>query len=244
MKPSYTLEKVKFGTDPATFQKAVELYEKGKVIQFKEHLRGYSALVLSTHSYHVDVHTKDYDRGYCDCYLGQTDVLCKHMVAVALRAVLDGKPLSKEDKNMITEVTSSGKTGELSKKELFSVGKKITSALKYIKSYDGPSKYWFAYQNSLDEGVARLSAIVSKLPVSKQTTNLVIDLLLRLDKKVCESGVDDSNGTVGGFIIETVEMLKEYAKTDSSTNECFKRFQNIKTCFGWEEPLLKLTNKN
>jgi hypothetical protein len=244
MRPSYTSEKIKFGTDPATFQKAVELYEKGKVTQFKEHIRGYSALVLGTHPYHVDVHKKDYDRGYCDCYLGQTDVLCKHMVAVALRAVMNGDPLTYEDKNTITEVISSGKIGELSKKELTDVGKKITSALKYIKSYDGPSKTWFAYQNSLDEGVARLTVLVSNLPISAQTTDFIIDLLFRLDKKVCEGGVDDSNGTVGNFMIETVEILKDYAKTDPSVIECFKRFQNIETCFGWEEPLLKLISKN
>lgn len=244
MRPSYTLEKIKFGTDSATFQKAVELYEKGKVTQFKEHMNGYSALVLGTHPYHVDIEAKHYDCGYCDCYLGQTDVLCKHMVAVALRAVTNGKPLTDADKNTINGVTSSGKIGELSKKELASIGKKITSALRYIKSYDGPSKTWFVYQNSLDEGVARLSAIVSGLPVSTQTTDLIIDLLLRLDKKVCKGGVDDSNGTVGNFMIETVELLTEYAKTDPLIMECFKKFQNIETCFGWEEPLLKLIDKN
>lgn len=244
MRPSYTLEKIKFGTDPTTFQKAVDLYEKGKMTQFKEHVREYSAIVLGTHPYHVDVHAKNYDRGYCECYLGQTDVLCKHMVAVALWAVMEGKLLSDTDKNTIDGVISSGKTGELSKKELTGIEKKITSALHYIKSYGGPSKTWFAYQNSLDEGVARLSAIASELPISKQTTDFVIDLLLRLDKKVCEGGVDDSNGTVGNFMIEAVEMLKEYAKTDPLIMECFKRFRDIETCFGWEEPLLRLIDKH
>ena len=89
----------------------------------------------------------------------------------------------------------------------------ITKSISYIKYYDGPSRLWFSYQNSLDEGVARLSKIISELPISIQTTDLIINLLLRLDKKL-QSGVDDSNGTVGGFIEETVEVLKNYAKEE------------------------------
>lgn len=243
MKPSYTLEKVKFGTDPATFQKAVELYEKEKVTQFNEDLRGYSAVVIGTHSYHVIVDSMKYDYGSCDCYLGQNEVLCKHMVAVALRAVMNGEPLSDIDKNATDEVVSSGKMGELSKKELTAVKEKITLAITYIKSYNGPSKIWFAYQNSLSEGVARLSDIVSGLPISKQTTNLIINLLLRLDKKVSRGGVDDSDGTVGGFMTQAVAVLEVYAKADSAVIECFQVLKKIETGFGWEEPLLKLVDK-
>ena len=57
--------------------------------------------------------------------------------------------------------------------------------------------------------------MVSDLPASEQTTQLLVDMLLRLDKKLCQGGVDDSDGTVGGFMYEqTVEVLKEYAKLD------------------------------
>jgi hypothetical protein len=51
----------------------------------------------------------------------------------------------------------------------------------------------------------------------------VINILFRLDKKLTEGGVDDSNGTVCGFIDEAVEMLKEYVKLDSSCIEALKK---------------------
>ena len=78
--------------------------------------------------------------------------------------------------------------------------------------------------------------------MSKQTAGLVVDLLLRLDRKLYQGGVDDSNGTVGGFIEETVQMLREYAQHDPSCAEAFHKLQDRETCFGWEEPLLKLMN--
>lgn len=103
-----------------------------------------------------------------------------------------------------------------------------------------PSRTWFAYQNSLDEGCARLSKLVSDLPVSKQVAKLLVGMLLRLDKRLCTGGVDDSNGTVGGFIEEVVTVLQEYAKIDSKCIKTFKKLRGQSTCFGWEEPLVKL----
>jgi len=63
---------------------------------------------------------------------------------------------------------------------------------------------------------------------------------LRLDDRLCRGGVDDSDGTVGGFIEEIVQMLKEYAKFDPSCIKAFDKLDGKQTCFGWEEPLLKL----
>ena len=110
----------------------------------------------------------------------------------------------------------------------------------YVKPYDGPSRAWFAYQNSLQEGCNRLAKIVSDLPVSEQTVKLLVDMLLRLDDKLCRSGVDDSDGTVGGFIEETVQVLKEYAKLDPDCTKAFRELKDKETCFGWEEPLLEI----
>ena len=115
--------------------------------------------------------------------------------------------------------------------------------MKYIKPYNGPSRIWFSYQNSLAEGCSRLAKIVSELPVSRQTAKLLIDMLLRIDDKLCRGGVDDSDGVVGGFIEETVEVLKEYALLDSSCIETFRKLEGRKTCFGWEEQLVRLIKK-
>ena len=240
MLPKYDLDKIKYATDAPTFEKAVDLYEKGKVAKFEEELNGFFAVVLGTKPYKVYVGNRHYDQGDCEYYLGQNDTLCKHMVAVAIYAVMGGKPLNEEDKRLVSQITCSGRPGELSKEELAAAKKEITGAMKYIKSYNGPSRIWFSYQSSLSEGCNRLSKIVSELPVSEQTAKLLVDLLLRLDNKLCRGGVDDSDGAVGGFIEEVVAMLEEYAKLDPNCVKAFDELKNKETCFGWEEPLLRL----
>lgn len=240
MQPKYDLEKIKFATDRPTFEKAVDLYESGKVVQFEEGVGGYSAVVQGSKSYRVSVEARRYDYGHCECYLGQHDTLCKHMVAVAIRAVTCGKPLRTADKKDESQVVCSGQLGTLSKEELATTKKAMTAAMRYIKPYNGPSRLWFSYQHSLQEGCHRLAKLVSEMPVSEQTAGQVVDLLLRLDHKLCRSGVDDSDGTVGGFIEETVHTLREYSALDPSCVKAFYKLKNKETCFGWEEPLVKL----
>jgi len=240
MKPQYDIEKIKFATDKPTFERAIKLYESGKVTKFKEEFNGFSAVVLGGQPYNIVVSAQHYDRAHCDCYVGQQDTLCKHMVAVAIYAVLRGKPMKEDDKQVIDQPSCSGQTRMLNKEELEAVKKSISEAMRFIKPYNGPSKKWFAYQNSLSEGCNRLSAIVSGLPVSEQTARLLINILLRLDKKLCESGVDDSDGTVGGFMEGTVAVLEEFSALDPECKKAFKAVQGHETCFGWEEPLLKI----
>jgi len=66
-------------------------------------------------------------------------------------------------------------------------------------------------------------------------------MLLRLDKKLSTGGVDDSDGTVGGFIEEVVTVLQEYAKLVPSCIKTFEALKNRETCFGWEQPLLNVS---
>ncbi len=239
--PDYTLDKIKFATDGPTLEKAIDLYETGKVSQVEEGIRSYTAIVLGTKPYKVFVESRRFDYGSCTCYLGLNGTLCKHMIALAIYAAKDGKPLTEEDKKIVQNPTCSGQLGNLDDKILSSTKKLITEALRYIKPYTGPSRTWFAYQNSLSEGCNRLSAIVSKLPVSIQTAELMIDLLLRLDRKLSMGGVDDSDGTVGGFIEETVDALQQFAKLDPRCIKSFNTLKNRDTSFGWEKPLLTIT---
>ena len=116
----------------------------------------------------------------------------------------------------------------------------ISGAMRYIKAYSGPSKTWLAYQDSLIEGCHRLASIFSKLPASPQTANLIVKTLLRLDKKLTIGGVDDSDGAVGSFIEEVVNLLEEFAKVKPLCRKEFKLLKGKETCFGWEDPLLKL----
>jgi len=237
--PAYDIDKIKYGTDAPTFEKALDLYGKGKVTGFEEMAKGFSAVVLGTHPYHVSVSSRNYDRGGCDCYLGQNGILCKHIVALAICAVKRGLPLIEEDREIVRGPACSGKRGELDEEESSSVKEGIAGAMKHIKAYRGPSKIWFSYQNSLSEGCNRLSKIVSGLPVSGQTAKIVVDILLRLDKKLC-GGVDDSDGTVGGFIEESVIMLKEFVDIDPGCRNALSALKGKETCFGWEEPLLRI----
>ncbi len=237
MIPKYDLEKIKFATDSPTFDKAIGLYERGCVTQFSDQIDGFSALVIGSNPYHVFVSAKYYDEGSCECYLGQEDILCKHMVVVAIYALRKGEALSVEDKRQGNQIIFSGSKGNLSNDELAKFKSNLSIALRYIKGYRGPSRIWFSYQNSLEEGCNRLSVLLSTLPVSRQTAKLVVNLLLRLDKKLSMSGVDDSNGTVGGFMEEAVKLLIEFAKIDPESKKEFETLKGRKTCFGWEEPL-------
>lgn len=240
VKPRWDLDKIKLATDEPTFERAVGLYEGGKVTRFRAEMSGFFAVVIGSQPYEVFVSARRYNEGSCSCYLGQKETLCKHMVALAIRAVTGGKPLTDDDKQQRNQVRCGGRVGTLTTEELAAVKKSITAAMRYIKPYDGPSRIWFAYQNSLTEGSNRLSAIVSDLPASPQTAKLVVQMLLRLDDKLCHSGVDDSDGTVGGFIENAVTVLKEFARLDPTCTEAFRLLQGQETCFDWEKPLLQL----
>lgn len=237
--PQYDLDKIKYGVDEGTFQKAVGLYETGRVINFRNSGFSFSADVLGGQLYRVAVSREKYDVGSCECYLGKNNTLCKHMVAVAIYAVLGGRELKEEERKQITKPEASGVVGELNDEDLDKVKKEITHAISFVKYYSGPSKTWFAYQDSLQEGCNRLSTIVSKLPMSEQTASLIVGILLRLDKKL-QNGVDDSDGTVGGFIECAVEMLKDFVKYDAKVTKSFKKLVGISSCFDWEEPLVKM----
>lgn len=242
--PKYDLDAIRFGTDAGTFKRALGLFEAGKVRNFKAGEKSYTATVIGTHPYEVFVEDRRFDYGSCTCYLGENDELCKHMVAVAIHAVKNGRALTDEDKEIPSGPSCSGTLGSLDAEALAIKRGEITHALRHIKPYDGPSRLWFSYQHALDEGCRRLSAIVSSLPVSRQTTDLLVTLLLRLDKKLCESGVDDSDGTVGGFMESVVLVLQEFAKMDSSCSKAFDALAGRQTSFGWEEPLLKIARAN
>lgn len=55
-----------------------------------------------------------------------------------------------------------------------------------------------------------------------------------LGQKLQTGGVDDSNGTVGGFIEEVVSVLKDYAKVDPECIKAFTKLNGKETCFSGE----------
>lgn len=237
---NYDLNKIKFATDELTFIRAVGLYEGGKVTEVETLGGYYSAVVQGTEPYHVSVSSRNYKQGNCSCYLGQKGTLCKHMVALALYAVMDGKTLTEKDKLPAHKIECGKRRERLNAEDLASVKAHITAAMKYIKPYSGPSRTWFANQDSLQEGCNMLSTIVSDLPVNEQSAKILINLLSRLDRKLGIGGVDDSNGIVGRFMSEVIEALEEFAKIDPDCIKAFEILCGRKTCFEWDEPLIRI----
>ncbi|MFH0772441.1 MAG: SWIM zinc finger family protein [Candidatus Omnitrophota bacterium] len=244
MMPAYDLNKIKFATDVATFQRAVGLYDNGKVTEAEEYGGNYTAVVLGTKPYRVSISARNYKHGSCTCYLSEKNTLCKHIAALALHVVMDGRPLNDRDKKLDHKVGCSRQQRVINEEELVMVKKSITEALRYIKPYAGPSRTWFANQDSLSEGCNRLSVVVSDLTVNKQAAEILVKLLLRLDKKLRVGGVDDSNGIVGGFMSEVVRVLEEFAQIDAECIEAFEALIGIGiTCFNWEEPLVRILDE-
>lgn len=243
MHTNYDLDKIKFATDKKTFKRAVGLYEAGKVTAVETMGGHYAGVVEGTQPYRVSISARSYKQGICNCYLGERGTLCKHVIALALYAVMDGKPLKDNYKTIDYQAKFKGQQGELKKENLAVVKKSISAAMRYIKPYSGPSRTWFANQDSLCEGCNRLSAIVFELPVSRQTAELLVKLLLRLDKKLRIGGVDDSNGTVGGFMNEVVGMLIESARINPECVKAFDLLVGIETCFDWKAPLVRIVDE-
>lgn len=85
--------------------------------------------------------------------------------------------------------------------------------------------------------------IVSGLPVDRQAAEILVKLLLRLDKKLRVGGVDDSNGIVGTFMNQVVQVLEEFIKIDPGCIKALESLVGKETCFGWEEPLMRILDE-
>jgi uncharacterized Zn finger protein len=96
MIPGYDLEKIKSGVEEKKWERAVELYESGKVSDFEESYLGFTASVLGAKPYDVAISEIDWNQGDCSCFMGSNGSVCKHMVALAIHAVLRGAPIAKD----------------------------------------------------------------------------------------------------------------------------------------------------
>jgi uncharacterized Zn finger protein len=95
MIPRYDLEKIKDGVDKKIWERAVKLYEDGRITEFEESYSGYTAVVFGTKPYDVAVSEHYCNQGDCNCFVGQQEgTFCKHMVALAIYAVLRGVPIA------------------------------------------------------------------------------------------------------------------------------------------------------
>jgi len=237
--PDFSLDDIKFFIDEPTFKRAVVLYKAGKVLHVKEGIRSYSGVVEGTKQYRVSVEARNFRYSHCECYLGERDILCKHSIALALYVVKDSAPLTQEDLKFYSLPVCSADTRGFAEGEKQQLQSSITKAKKYISPYSGPSSAWFHYQDRLSQGCARLSKALSLMPINTESTDMIIKLLISLDKKLCSDGVDDSNGVVGGFMEDAVAMLLDFTSCESNLALRFKKLEKISTCFDWDKPLIE-----
>jgi hypothetical protein len=230
MSPSFTIQDIKYSVDEPMFLRAQKLFETSKVQNIEESPHGYTATVQGTSPYHVSLSRKHIDRGYCDCYMGQNDQLCKHILALGL-AVL----------NLSGQMD---KAEESSPDNLDEAKQFVAQGMRKIKSYNGPSKIWFSYQRELDVGSGIIEEAVKNLPPSKENANYLWKLVLKLSKKLSHGGVDDSNGTVGGCIFTLVAQCGRYAKENSDLKSMINKFTEDDTGFGFEEELREIITHN
>ena len=223
--PKFNFADVKYAEGLATFKRAQDLYKAGKVDAIRETPLGYSAKVLGTPAYQVSVSSKRVDEGHCDCYLGQNDRLCKHVLALAL-AVLT-----------ISGKANNDSTGAQASTDLTEVKQQVADAMRNLKTYTGPSRIWFSYQRKLATGAGIIAHAVSALPPSKENAVYLWRVVERLDKKL-SNGVDDSDGFVGECAYKIIQQLADYAKASPDLAPLIKRFAEKKTSFDFEVELL------
>ena len=158
--------------------------------------------------------------------MGQNETLCKHMLTLAL-AVLD-------------------RTGGMKKasppRTLAEAKKLVGLGMKKLRSYNGSSRVWFSYQRALSAGSGMITEAVSALPPEKQNVAYLWELVLRLSRKLTESGIDDSDGVVGNCISTLVEQLGRYAVELPELRPLLLDFCKDDTGFGFENELQTLLN--
>lgn len=221
--PAFTLQDIKYSVDPAMFERAQKLFEYGKVQNISETPRGYTATVQGTAPYRVSLSRKHIDRGYCDCYMGQNEELCKHMLALGLAALhLSGK---------------ANEVQEESPDNLDGVKKLAVKGLRKIKPYNGPSKIWFHYQRELDVGSGIIEEAVKNLPANRENAKYLWSLVLKLSKKLAYGGIDDSDGTIGECISSLVQQCLRYAQEKPELKPMIQKFSQDDTGFGFEDEL-------
>ncbi len=230
----YTIPDIQLGVGDSEFNKGLKLYEKGAVKKISDSFSGFRAIVSGTHEYHVGVSIEAYDRGICDCYVGQKNELCKHMIALAIAVVYKYRPKDTESiKHPVDQAVCSGIVRDATQNELDKAKSEINKGMSFLKRFSGPSSKWFQYQDSLVRGSRFILLALSKLPVCEKSVMICINTLKRLDRKAC-GGIDDSDGTIGDLMLKLVEVLNLFVSFDPNIKPFIKKKLPKGQIFDWE----------
>jgi hypothetical protein len=215
--PKFKYSDVKYATDRAIFDRAVKLFESGRVGLVSDDFHGYSAIVQGSTPYRVSISASRIDDSSCTCYMGQKNQLCKHALALALAVLDQSGELSKNTKGAVPSDPDSAKEC-------------VNEAMKLIKPYRGPSRIWFRYQRDLSKGCGLIEDAVAGLPSTEENAKYLWSLVKRLDRKL-GNGVDDSDGTVGGCVMSLIDQLVLYAKGDAALLSAISKFCAQETAY-------------
>jgi hypothetical protein len=232
--PQFTIADIQIGIGDHEFNKATALYLKGAVKIIQDDFLGFSAIVTGTQDYKVCVRASAYDRGDCDCYIGQKDELCKHMIALAIALVYKYRPHdTRPIEQPLDQAACSGEVRAITKDELAIAKEKIREGMLFVKSYNGPSSKWFQYQGSLTRGSRLILLALSNIPVCEASVLLCIETLKKLDGKILK-GVDDSDGTVGEMMCQIIEILNLFVSFDNALTDFIAKKLPKGESFDWE----------
>lgn len=157
------------------------------------------------------------------------------MLALAIALVYKYRPSDVEAiKQPLDQAVCSEEIRDITKDEIINIKAEISKGVSLIKSYDGPSSKWFQYQDSLIKGSRLVLLALSKLPVCEKLSMICIDVLKRLDKRLLNGGIDDSDGTVGDLMSQIVEVLNMFADSDNKLREYIKVKLPKGEVFDWE----------
>ncbi len=226
--PKFSYIDIKSAVSPATFQKAKDLFGSGAVKNFETQGRGYTAQVISgSKKYRVLLSRGDIMNSDCNCYAGENGYICKHVLAVGLKA-FDYFSLPAEDLS--------------APKNLSEVKKLVNQGMRKIKAYVGPSKHWDKYVHSLDTGSMIIVEAIQNLEATKENAKYLWQLVLRLSRKLSHGGVDDSDGIIEGCINKIMRKIINMTKENEELIVLLHSFADDYTGFGFEEDL-RVLNK-
>ena len=227
-------EKIKFrkidiehAVSKPTLKKAEKLFNDDCVLDVEYKRTEICASIMSTKEYTTCISYKDFFNSYCNCYAGQEDKMCKHVLALALYVLDDNELLDDE----VQQAKSLEEAKVLVKK-----------GVAKIRSYNGPSKTWFRYTHNLYVSAKIIEDAVVDLPAGKDEVKYLWKLVLRLSKKLATTGVDDSDGAVGGAIDTITYKIIEMAKEKEELIPLLEKFAKDDTGFGFEDYITNFLN--
>lgn len=230
--PKFSIDDVKFSASESIYKRAQDLFSSGKIVDYLAHRTGYSAVVKGGDDYSVTLSATRIDYGNCTCYMGQNDELCKHILALALYALHENG-----------QIDSNCQPVGRSKLDFADAKQHITAGVRKFRAYSGPSKTWFSYQRGLDVGAGMVIEGVQQLEPSLENAKYLWKLTLRVCKKLSHGGIDDSNGTVGNAVYETIYTIAEMATENEQIRDHAQANFTDDTGFGFEDDLADLLQK-